>query len=165
MSSKELNVSEKYSRHWPAIAIISAILSVLFYISYHLVGDVLIEGYLRLTAFGFFALAVLSFFKVRDGRMEIFMTMDEKSLEIFYRVRDKLVHEEMIMLSDVSDVEIDRMPDRSLYNDIIKSDRCIKFRRKDSEGWLYLNEIYGRVIPLSRENAEQIRSFISNGIS
>lgn len=160
MNRKKLTVSEKYSRHWPTIAVISAVMALLFYISYHMVGDVLIEGYLRFTAFGFFALAVLSLFKVKDGRMVISLEKDDESLEIFYRVRDNLVHEEMILLADVREVKVDHMPNRSLYNDIIKSDRCIRFRRKDSDGWLYLNEIYGRVIPLSRENAESILTFI-----
>lgn len=158
--SNTLTVSEKYSRHWPLIAIVSAVLALSFYISYHLAADVLLEGYLRLVAFGFFALAVLSFFKVKDGRIEITIEKSDELIEIYYRVRDKIIHEEELNLADIRDLKMDQMPNKSLYNDLIQSDRCIRFRRTDSDGWLYLHEIYGRVIPLSEKNASEILQFI-----
>lgn len=158
--SNTLNVQEKYSRHWPMIAILSAVLATVFYISYQLTADVLLEGYLRLTAFAFFALAVLSLFKVKDGRVEISLTGKGGILEIVYRVRDKVVHNEELLLTDVEAIKVDEMPDKSLYNEFMKSDRCIRFKRKKADGWLYLHEIHGRVIPLSNDNAEVIVDFV-----
>jgi hypothetical protein len=155
-----LKVQEKYSRHWPMIAILSAVLATVFYISYQLTADVLLGGYLRLTAFAFFALAVLSLFKVKDGRVEISLTGKDNILEIVYRVRDKVVHNEELLLTDVESIKVDKMPDKSLYNQFIKSDRSIRFKRKKAEGWLYLHEIHGRVIPLTYDNARTIVQFV-----
>lgn len=158
--NNQLVVNEKYSLYWPGISIISAICSVLFFISYQLSGDVLLEGYLRLTSFGFFALAVLSFFKVKDGRMEITFLKNDSVLEIFYKVRNKLVHEEEIDLDKIEEIKTEQMPNKSIYNDFKKSDRCVRFKRKDSPNWIYLNEIHGRVIPLDQNNAADITQFV-----
>ncbi len=162
--SNSLKVQEKYSRHWPLIAILSAVLATVFYISYQLTADVLLEGYLRLTAFAFFALAVLSLFKVKDGRVEISKVHKNGLLTIVYRVRDKEIHNEELVLSDIESIKIDKMPDKSLYNEFMKSDRCIRYKRKKTEGWLYLHEINGRVIPLSSSNAESILVFLEKQI-
>jgi len=158
--SNELIVHEKYSRYWPIVALLSAVFTLLFFIAYQIVSDVLIEGYLRLTAFGFFALCVLSLFKVKDGKMQITLTEKENLLKITYKLRDRTIHSEDLNLDLIKEVETAQMPNKSLYNDFMKSDRCIKFKRKNSENWLYLHEIHGRVIPLSGENAEKIVNHI-----
>lgn len=100
------------------------------------------------------------YFKVKDGKMEIALTGKENLLEITYKVRDRTVHSEDLNIDLIKEVETAQMPNRSLYNDFMKSDRCIKFRRKNSDDWLYLHEIHGRVIPLSGENSEAIVNYI-----
>lgn len=160
--SNKLVVNEKYSRHWPTVTLISAVLCVVFYISYHLSADILLEGYLRLTAFGFFALALLSLLKVKDGKMEITLSTTDSALEIFYKLRNKTVHEEEIKLDMIEGVRTEQMPNRSIYNDFKKSDRCVRFKRSDSPNWIYLNEINGRVIPLDQKNAADVKQFVEN---
>jgi hypothetical protein len=160
--NNELVVHEKYSRYWPVVALLSVVFTLIFFIAYQIVSDVLIEGYLRLTAFSFFALSVLSLFKVKDGKMEITLTEKLNLLNITYKVRDRIVHSEDLNIELIKEVETTQMPNRSLYNDFMKSDRCIKFKRKNSDDWLYLHEINGRVIPLSRDNAEAIVNYIEN---
>ncbi len=159
-----LVINEKYSQHWPLIAKLSAVLTVVFYISYHFVGDVLLEGYLRLTAFGFFALAVLSLFKLKDGKVEITIELEGKKLVLYYRLRGKIIYEEEIDINKIEAVEVSEMPNRSIYNDFKKSDRCVRFKRTDSENWIFLNEIHSRVIPLSQDNSEKIVSFVKKQI-
>ncbi len=161
--SKQLKINEKYSRHWPLIALVSAIFSILFFISYHIVGNVLLEGYLRLTAFVLFALALLSLLKIRDGQVEINIVITEEDTALIrYNVRDQVISEEEFGLQELENLKIDRMPDKSIYNNFMKSDRCIRFRRKDTSDWLYLNQVNGRVIPLSRDNADKILQFFNN---
>lgn len=160
--NQKLTVLEKYSRYWPQIAILSVVFSLIFLISYVLVTDVLVEGYLRLVAFVFFALAVLSFFKVKEGQITICVEItDEKVVEIKYLLRDTLVKEEEWGLSEFHSLKVDEMPDKSLYNDIMKSDRCIKFRRKDEHDWSYLNKVNQKVVPLSEENALKVYHFLN----
>lgn len=159
-----LVINEKYSQYWPLVAIISAILTLVFYISYHLIGDVLLQGYLRLSAFGFFALAVLSLFKLKDGKVEITIELEGKKLVLFYRLRGKIIYEEEIDIKKIEAVEVSEMPNRSIYNDFKKSDRCVRFKRTDSENWIYLNEIHSRVIPLNKVNSEKIVSFVNRQI-
>jgi hypothetical protein len=157
-----LTVKEKYSRHWPKIATISAILAALLFGAYLITVNVLIEGYLRLAAFCFFALSLLSFFKVKDGQIKIKLSIDEHGgLQLDYYVRNQQVAHERFNLNKVESVEIHEMPNRSLYNDFATGDRAIRFKEKESKGWLYLTEVHGRVIPLDHNNAQEVSDFIN----
>lgn len=159
---KLLTVKEKYSRHWPRIAVLSAVLALLLWGAYMLVADVLIEGYLRFAAFCFFALSLLSFFKVKDGQIRIDLQIDDHGgLIINYYVRKNKIANESFDLNKIEEVKINDMPNRSLYNDFATGDRTLQFRRIDSDGWLYLIEVHGRVIPLDSSNAEKLFSFIN----
>lgn len=158
---ESLTVSEKYSRHWPAVAVGSAVLAVLFYILYQLSSNVLYEGYLRLTSFAFFALSILSFFKVREGKIVIDLKeTGDNIVELTYKTGSRILYQEEVSINDISEIMIDEMPNRSLYNDLVKSDRCLKIRKDGSKHWIYLNSVNGRVIPLSEENASSIKSFL-----
>ncbi|CAN5368255.1 hypothetical protein BH23BAC3_BH23BAC3_12410 [soil metagenome] len=161
--SQILTVSEKYSRYWPAIAIGSIIISILLFVAYIMISDVLIGSYLRLAAFAFFVIGFLSFFKLRDGRIQIDFELKDDAgphLDVLYSVRDRIIHSETIDISEITGLKVDQMPNRSLYNDFNQADRSVRFQKENMDGWLYLNEIHGRVIPLSKENAEKIVQFI-----
>ncbi len=159
---EELTVYEKYSKHWPVIAIVSLVLSVGFFLSYWVVTDVLVAGYLRLVAFGLFALGMLSLFKIKDGQVKITLEFDQDDvLHLIYAVRDQIVYEEKWAISEIGEVKIDEMPNRSLYNDIMKSDRCLRFRRNEQSDWMYLNKISTRVVPLHQKNAERVYEFLN----
>jgi len=162
--SHTLTVSEKYSRFWPAIAVGSIIASIAFFGAYIMVADVLISSYLRLAAFAFFVIGFLSLFKLKDGRIVIdFELADDAGphMEVTYSVRDRNIHAETIDISEITSLKIAQMPNRSLYNDFNKVDRSVRFQKENMEGWLYLNEIHGRVIPISQENAERIVKFLN----
>jgi hypothetical protein len=159
---KTLTVKEKYSQHWPKVAVISAILAVILFGAYLITADVLIEGYLRLAAFCFFALSLLSFFKVKDGQIKIELTLDEVGgLQLNYFVRNNQIAHEAFDLNQIESVEIHEMPNRSLYNDFATGDRAIRFKQKESPGWLFLTEVHSRVIPLDSRNAQQVSDFIN----
>lgn len=161
--SNQLIVSEKYSRYWPAIAAGSLIVSALFLAGYIYTSNVLLESYLRLGAFAFFVVGFLSLFKLRDGKIKILYELDNEKktdVKITYSVRDQNIHAESIDLSEIKSIKVDQMPNRSLYNDFYKADRSVRLKKKNMDGWLYLNEIHGRAIPLSQANAEKIVNFI-----
>lgn len=160
--NNSITVHEKYFKHWPAIAAISGIFSLIFYAFYQFSSDVLLEGYLQLTAFIFFAISVLSLFKVRDGKVAISLTMNEDSMDILYSSKNIVIYEESINISDVDSLKEDQMPNKSIYNDFKKSDRCVRFKRKKTNNWEYLNEVYGRVIPLSSNNVSEVIQFIES---
>ena len=165
--SDQIKVSEKYSRYWPAITIGSLLVSVLFFGGYILANSVLLESYLRLAAFAFFVIGFLSYFKLRDGQITVIYSLAEekKEMTISYSVRDQTIHEETINLSDIKSIKVDQMPNRSLYNDFYKIDRSVRLKKKNMSGWLYLNELHGRMIPFSQENAEKVVNFIKKQIS
>lgn len=161
--NKQLIVKEKYSKHWPLIAVLSGVLSVILFVSYQFTDNVLLEGYLRLSSFAFFALALLSLFKVKDGQIKLNLNVsDDNVLEIAYTVRKKIVSEEKFSLNEINEIKVDRMPDKSLYNDFMKSDRCLRFKRTKNGEWIYLNKVHGRVIPLTQPKAERIINFIES---
>lgn len=160
--NETLNVTEKYSQYWPAITIGSLILSLLFLIGYNYSDDVLLESYLRLAAFAFFVIGFLSYFKLRDGQINInYQKIDNESeMKITYSLRNQNIHAETVDLKEIVDVKVDEMPNRSLYNDFYKIDKSVRLKKKNMNSWLYLNELHGRMIPLSKENAEKIVTFL-----
>ncbi len=160
--SRKLTVFEKYSKYWPQIVLLSLLLTIFFLISYIVATDLLLEGYLRLAAFGFFAITVLGLFKLKEGQIKIETEVtEEKVVNIQYFVRNKLMKKEEWSLAELHSLKVDEMPDKSLYNDILKSDRCIRFRRKDENEWIYLHKVSMKVVPLSQENALQIYHFLN----
>lgn len=157
---KDLVIQEKYSKHWPSIAVVSLTLSIVLFIVYQFMDDVLLVGYIRLVSFAMFALALLSFFKVRDGQVEITLKLEEDSIQSIYKVRDEIIFQRKDPVSEFYELKVDQMPDKSLYNDLVKSDKCVRFRRKNENAWYYFNEIESRVVPLSEQNATQLRHFL-----
>ena len=159
--NQKLTVEEKYSQYWPSICIISIMVTVGLFYSYQFTANVLLEGYLRLASFGFLALSILSYFKIRDGKVLIDLESDSEGvLYVKYSVRNQYIHSEEWAVSEMFEVKTDVMPDRSLYNNLMKKDRCVRFRRKSEEDWLYFNKINGRVIPFTEENAQHIRDYL-----
>ncbi|MCC5941668.1 MAG: hypothetical protein JJU37_09015 [Balneolaceae bacterium] len=157
----KLTVEEKYSQHWPLICVISIVVAAGLFYSYQITANVLLEGYLRLASFGFLALSILSYFKIRDGKVLIDLETDaDGALNVKYSVRNNYIHSEDWSLSEIHEVKLDEMPNRSLYNDLMKKDRCVRFKRKNENDWIYFNKIDGRVIPFTQENAEKIKSYL-----
>ncbi|MEX2411748.1 MAG: hypothetical protein WD607_10350 [Candidatus Paceibacterota bacterium] len=159
----KLIIKEKYSKFWPVITTISLISAVITFYFYWSVSDVLIEGYLRLTAFILFSIGVLSLFKLKDGQIEVIITLHDDVIEIKYRSKKRVIHTEQWSANEIASIKIDEMPNRSLYNDLIQSDRCIRFRRNNQSDWNYLNSIDGRVVPLSQSNADELVRFLKKG--
>lgn len=156
-----LVIEEKYSKFWPLIAMSSLIISVILLISTFIVSGILLEGTLRMAAFVFFAVSLLSLLKLKDGRMEISVKPSEPGeVQFTYKVRDKIMFQEVFKMDELHSLKIDEMPNRSLYNDIVQSDRCIRFRRENEAEWNYLNRVNGRVIPLSNDSAKKLHSFL-----
>ncbi len=161
--SQVLKVSEKYSKYWTSSALVSALCALILFIAYYMESNVLYEGYLRLGAFVCFAFSLLSYFKIRDGKVDFeFTRKSNQLLEITYSIKGEIVFSEEIDLNEVDEFVTTEMPNRSLYNDIARKDRCIKFRKKNSKDWIYFNMINGRVIPLHETNAESIIKFITS---
>lgn len=161
--SEFIKVSEKYSEYWPAITIGSLILSLLFLFGYIYSNDVLLASYLRLAAFAFFVIGFLSYFKLRDGQININYQItddDESEMKITYSLRGQNIHAETVDLKEIVEVKVDEMPNRSLYNDFYKIDKSVRLKKKNMSSWLYLNELHGRMIPISKDNAEKIVTFI-----
>jgi len=162
--SQTLKIEEKYSRFWPMIAAISGLAAAILFAYYLMVDEVLLEGYLRLISFSFFALMVLSLFKVKDGKVVISFISEDGTLYLKYHVRERLVYEENFRLQKIKDLKIDRMPNKSLYNDFAKKDRCVRFKKGKSDEWIYMAQLFGRVIPLNKEHAEKIEEFVHQEI-
>lgn len=158
--SNTLVIREKYSKYWPQIAIINLLLALLLFVSYQFIDDVLLVGYLRLGAFIFFAAGLLSLFKVKDGQVEIIVELEDDSVESTYKVRGETIFATSHPTSDLHELKIDQLPDKSIYNNFVKNDKCVRFRRKDESNWFFFNEMESRVIPLNEENAKRLYSFL-----
>lgn len=157
----ELRIEEKYSSKWPLITVLSTILAIATFSSLFFIENTLIAGYARLTAFGLFVLGVIGLFKLREGKVELNFTIDEDHfLNVDYLVKNELKHSESWDIDEIDTVKIDEMPNRSFYNDIVTKDRCVLIRSKDQNDWTYLHKLHGRVIPLYKDSAQKIKTFI-----
>lgn len=161
----ELKIEEKFSAQWPLITVLSMILAIAIFSSLFFIESTLLAGYARLSAFAFFALGVIGLFKLRDGKVTLKISVDKDYfLSLEYVINNDIKHSESWDLSQIETVRIDEMPNRSFYNDIVTSDRCILIRNKNENDWTYLHKLYGRVIPLKGDSAIKIKKFIKNEI-
>lgn len=158
---KQLHIEEKFSKFWPAAAVISFLIALTFYLLYINTDEVLNGGYYRLIAFSFFAAGVLSIFKLRDGKVLLQLEIsNNRDLRIHYQTKKRAIGEDQWNIEEIASVKIAEMPNKSLYNDMVASDRCVVIRLKNNSDWLYLNNLDSRVIPLTERDAEKIRQFI-----
>ncbi|PWN07562.1 hypothetical protein [Rhodohalobacter mucosus] len=157
MSEHLTTVHEKFSGSWPFIAALSSVLAIILFVYSRVNSDVLISGYLELSSFILFAVAVLSFFKLRDGRISIRIDFDRESSELLfsYYLNRSVVTNETLSITNKIEFKTGRMPDTSLYSEINRSDRTIRFREHPTDSWRYLFQYNSRVIPVSAENAEK----------
>lgn len=161
-----LQIEEKYSAQWPLITVVSFILAAAIFSSLLIIENTLLAGYVRLGAFAFFALAVIGLFKLRDGKVSLVLSVDEDQyLTVSYKIKNQLKHSENWDLKHIESVKVVEMPNRSFYNDIVTSDRCVVFRNQDESDWTYLHKMNGRVIPLRQDSANSIRDYVEKNIS
>lgn len=158
----KLIIKEKFSKFWSVIFVISVISTIVTLFFYMTASDILIEGYLRLAAFILFSIGILTLFKLNDGQIEIITILDDDVIEFQYISKNRVIHTEEWSAKDIASYKIDEMPNRSLYNDLVQGDRCLRIRRKNQSDWSYLNNINGRVVPLTQKNADELMSFLRN---
>lgn len=162
---RELKIEEKYSAQWPIITVLSMVLAIAIFSSLLFIESTLLAGYARLTAFAFFALGVIGLFKLREGKVLLIFSMeDDRYMNVDYIVKNEVKHTESWDIKPISTIKIDEMPNRSFYNDIVTSDRCIAIRNENESDWTYLHKMHGRVIPLKSESARKIKKFIEEEI-
>ena len=162
MSTHLTTVNEKFSKYWPFIAVGCSVLAFLVFIYSRLNSDVLIAGYLELASFIMFAVAVLSFFKLRDGRTSIRIDKDGNQLVFSYLLNGSVVKTETLSIEKPVEFKTDRLPDTSLYSEINRTDRTVCFRETSSGSWRYLFQYNSRVIPISPEDAEKIKKVLTD---
>ncbi len=157
----ELKIEEKYSARWPLITAVSMVLAIAIFGSLIFIENTLLAGYVRLGAFAFFALGVIGLFKLRDGKVSLVLSVDDDHfLTVTYIIKSEVKHSESWDLNQLATVKVDEMPNRSFYNDIVTSDRCVAIRNQNESDWTYLHKMYGRVIPLKNSSAIKIKTFI-----
>jgi len=157
----ELKIEEKYSARWPLITAVSMVLAIAIFGSLFFIENTLLAGYVRLGAFAFFALGVIGLFKLQDGKVSLIFSVDEDHfLTVSYIVKNEMKHSESWNLQQLATVKVDEMPNRSFYNDIVTSDRCVAIRNQNESDWTYLHKIHGRVIPLKKRSAVKIKTFV-----
>lgn len=159
--NKKIVIHEKFSKNWPTIALLSGILSIILWGTYLSISDILLSGYLRLGAFAFFTLTILSLFKIKDGKVIIEIENTEAhEATVHYTLRQELVFTEIWDMKKIAGVKISEMPNKSLYNDIVTGDRCVMVRKQNEMDWIYFNTLFGRVIPFKKDNAERIKQYL-----
>lgn len=157
----QLYIEEKFSKFWPSVAAVSFLIAIGLFLLYIRTDHVLYAGYYRFIAFAFFATGILSVFKLRDGKILLQLKVtDDQDLQIHYKTKKREIGEDQWDLKEIASVKIAEMPNKSLYNDIVRSDRCVLIRFKDRTDWIYLNNLNSRVIPLEKRDAESVRQFI-----
>lgn len=161
----KIEIEEKYSAQWPLITAVSFLLAIAIFTSLQFIESTLFAGYVRLGAFAFFALAIIGLFKLRDGKVSMLFSVDDNQfLTVTYKVKNEVKQEESWDLNHLATVKVVEMPNRSFYNDIVTSDRCVVIRNRDESDWTYLHKLFGRVIPLKESSADKIQNFIEKEV-
>lgn len=135
-------------------------LSLLIFAASHLVDNVLLNNYLQLSSFCLFALFLLGLFKLRDGQVVIELSAEPgESLVVHYRIDHELVNSSELTPGSVRQFKVSRMPDKSLYNNLNRKDRTIRYQDDQSQ-WHYLFEYKDRVIPFTEDEALRAEAFL-----
>lgn len=163
LNSGHLTVLEKYFTLWPYLVVASGFGSLSLFVAGQVSNHILLEGYLRLAAFALFALFLLGLFRLREGQIRIdFHSTGNGMLNIDYSVRGRSIDRQVHELSAIRTVESARMPDKTLYNNLVTSDRTLRYRPATGDSWQFLTEVRGRAVPLKPEEAAEAANFINS---
>lgn len=157
-----ITLHEKYSSYWPLITYSSIILSLILFTAYLFSEGVLLSGYLRLFAFIFFAAGIFGLFKMKDGKVKMVVEAKESVvISRFFRNGEQIL-EESWNLDQLQDVQVQEMPNKNFYYDLVKSSKAVRVKGSDDDSWLYFNKISNRIIPLEKHQAESLRDFLKS---
>ena len=157
--NNSITVQEKFSKYWKPLTTVSGILAITCFALYFKSGNILAGGYLQLSSFIFFIIFLIGSVKLYEGKTRIECFANDMNLDVKFFRKDRKVAEGEIDLSKIEKVEISELPNKTIYNDIVRSDKCIRLKNKSGQ-WFYLNEISEQVVPLDIRNAKKMYDFL-----
>lgn len=158
--STALTVTEENYSFWRTAALISAALAIISFIIFLSIENPFWESIVRLGAFIFFALAVLSYLQIMNGPIKVTLTLDEKVLLITYRKNDKIIHEEELEKETIKSVFPTAEGINILLSNMKPDIKTFKISFTDTDHPLYLFEFSGRPLLFGEDDQHKIVSYL-----
>jgi len=160
MSTEQIQISEKKSHPWLLLSLASMLLAVVFAWIYMNVTNPFWHSMLPLPAFAAFAGGILALTRVRSRHYNIYLQRENGELDLRFELRGKAVYTDHWSEESITKVEIDRpltwIPEWIIYGQ--EYHVIITDARNGNRYALF--DINGRLLPLSKSDAETVTSFL-----
>lgn len=164
MAVPKIEIEEKFSNLWSHITVFTVLLTVVLFIVYRTMGDILWRGIFRLSALISFAAAVLSGLKVMEGKHSMTLIIQDGYLVVSYFRKEQQVHEDLFELDDIESVTSDQLPVEIFSNYFLANDQTVLLHLRNSGRELNLFELGGRILSVNRDAAERVVSFLEKHV-
>lgn len=160
--SNSLTVTEENYNFWKTGAIVSAVLAVVIYIVFINIEHPFWESIIQLSAFVFFALAVLSYLQIMNGPIEVTLGLADGILLITYKKNGAVIHEEELERETIKNVFATSSGINLLLNRLKPDIKTFKISFTDTDHPLFLFEFSGRPLVFGKNDQEKIASYLSD---
>lgn len=154
-----LIIEEKFSHIWKPLTILSGIITITGFTGYLYTDHILTGGYLQLISFICLVIFLIGSVKLYEGKTKIVINVQDMNLDVKFFRKNQNIAEGEIDLLKIDKVEISELPNKTIYNDIVRSDKCIRLKNNSGQ-WIYLNEFSGKMVPLDIDSSKKIYDFL-----
>ncbi|NGP87984.1 hypothetical protein G3569_06435 [Aliifodinibius halophilus] len=155
-----ITVKEYAHNLWKAGTFTSAILCLTLFITFWNISDPFWSGIVRLTAFIFFALAVLGLLKLMNGPLRVTLEKTEGLLLISYQKKGTVIQEEQFEIDTIKQILPAQPGYNPLYTLVKATPVAFKVNFNDTERELFLFEFSGRPLLFTKAEQEKIKQFL-----
>lgn len=117
-------------------------------------------GIVRLSAFVFFAAAVLGFLNLRNGPLEVILRTEDELLLVAYQKKGEVIQEEQFERPTIKKIELTNGEQGILLNYLQPGAMAFKVNFTDSDRNLYLFEFGGRPLFFDRSSQKKIKEYL-----
>lgn len=163
--NKTIVVKEETYHFWKIGAIILAILAVITFMVYLYVGDPFWNSIIRLAAFVFFALAILSYLQIMNGPIEIKLGVTVDDLMVTYKKNGKTIQEEQFQRETIKEIFTSRTGINFILAKLKPNIKTFRIKFTDTEQQLFLFEFSGRPLLFGKSARKKINSFFQEQLT
>lgn len=155
-----VTVQEDTHKIWKTGSFISALLCVIFFLIYWNANDPFWAGIFRLTAFIFFAAAMLGGLKLMGSSLRVTLSSNDELLLVTYQKKEKVIHEEQFQKDKIKEIISVKPRGNPFYTYLQPASKTFKVNFRDTENSLHLFEFSGRPLLFDPASQQVIKDFL-----
>lgn len=157
-----VTVTEENYNFWKMGALVSASVAIISFIIFLLIENPFWESVIRLGAFIFFAVAILSYLQIMNGPIKITLSLINNILLVTYEKDGKIIHEEELEQDTIKNVFTTTSGINIFLNRLKPEIKAFKISFTDTDHPLFLFEFSGRPLVFGKDDQEKIASYLND---